>query len=482
MASLENINVEGKRQLGKIINIEKYIDRVKKEFNNVNFKEVEKQLNGQKERIEKPDLEVAIVGNIKAGKSTFINAFLKENIASTDVRPETASLTKFKYSKTNNLVISFYKQSEWDELWESVENSDRDINKSVFKGEFEELNANSIKNDYLNKEELHINCNNIGELIEKVSEYTSKKSPKHYFVKEITVGLNNDKLPKEIVFVDTPGLNDVVSYRSKITNDYIQMANAVIVCVEASNLTNDELLTILKVFENVGRDVDKVLILGTKLDRLNEPKEDWEKQKKEWGKYLKGKYKDENIMNNNILGVSSFVEMNIAEIEKEKSINESSIDIIKKFAKSFDINLSIDEDKLDKTLDFNESLNKAYMSAIKSNISSIRNKTNIGNVNSVLESNILSKSTEIIIDGLKKSFSNIIFDIRNRLLDLYNENNEMKESLDMDKKEKEEYILKKNKEIEDLRESKNEINKAFDLLKSNWLELNNDLKTEMRKN
>lgn len=254
------------------------------------------------------------------------------------------------------------------------------------------------------------------------------------------------------------------------------------VCVEASNLTNDELLTILKVFENVGKNVDKVLILGTKLDRLNEPKEKWEKQKKEWGNYLIEKYKDENIMNNNILGVSSFVEMNIAEIEKEKSINESSIDIIKKFAKSFDINLEIDEAKLDKTVGFNESLNKAYISTIKSNISNIRNKTNINNVNKVLETNILSKSSEIIIDGLKKSFSNIIFDIRNRISDLYNENNEMKESLDMDKKEKEEYILKKNEEIEDLRESKNEINKAFETLKSNWLELSKELKTEIRKN
>lgn len=482
MVSLENINLEGKRQLGKISQIEKYIGRIKEKFNNANLKDIEKQLNEQKIFIEKPDLEVAIVGSIKAGKSTFINALLQENVASTDVRPETASLTKFKYSQTNNLTISFYKQNEWDELWESVENSDKDINKNAFKREFEKLNANSIKSDYLNKEELHINCNSVADLIDKVKEYTSKKSAKHYFVKEIMVGLNNNKLPKEVVFVDTPGLNDVVSYRSKITNDYINRANAVVVCVESSNLTNDELLTILKVFENVGKDVDKVLILGTKLDTLNEPKEDWEKQKKEWSNYLIDKYKDENIMNNNILGVSSFVDSNISEIEKGNSINESSIDIIKKFAKSFDINLEIDEAKLDKTLEFNESLNKAYISLIKNNISNIRNKTNINNVNIVLERNILSKSSEIIIDALKKSFSNIIFDIKNILSDLYNENKEMKESLDMDKKEKEEYILKKNEEIEDLRESKNEINKALDKLKSNWLELNNDLKTEMRKN
>lgn len=481
MISLENINAEGKRQLDKIAEIEKHIDKIKNEFENANLTNIEKQLNEQKSDIAKKHLEVAIVGCIKAGKSTFINSFFQENIASMDVTPETASLTKFTYSETNSLTVSFYKQNEWEELWKSVEESDSDknqsVNQSVFKREFENLNANSIKNEYIDKEELFITCGNMAELIDRVAEYTSKKSAKHYFVKEITVGLNNKKLPKDIVFVDTPGLNDVVSYRSKITKDYIRKANAVLVCVEASRLTNDELTTILEVFENVGKNVDRVLILGTKLDTLNEPKKEWEKQKKQWINYLIYKYKDENIINENILGMSSFVDMKLSEIEKENSIDENSIDIIKKFARSFDINLEIDISKLDN----HESLNKAYISAIKSNISNIRKHTNINNINRILDNNILSKSSEIIIDGFKRSFSNIITDIKNRLSDLYKENNEVKESLDMDEKEKREYIAKKKEEIEELKEGKNEINKAFEKVKSDWLESNDKLKNEMRK-
>lgn len=477
MTSLENINAEGKRQLDKIAEIEKHIDKIKNEFENANLTKIEKELDEQKSDIAKKHLEVAIVGSIKAGKSTFINSFFQENIASMDVTPETASLTKFTYSETNNLTVSFYKENEWEELWKSVEESDSDINQSVFKREFENLNANSIKNEYINREELFITCGNMSELIDRVAEYTSKKSAKHYFVKEITVGLNNKKLPKDIVFVDTPGLNDVVSYRSEITKDYIRKANAVLVCVVAESLKNYELLTILEVFENVGKNVDRVLILGTKLDTLNEPKKGWEKQKKEWINYLIDKYKDENIMNENILGVSSFVDMKLSEIEKENSIDENSIDIIKKFARSFDINLEIDISKLDN----HESLNKAYISAIKSNISNIRKHTNINNINRILDNNILSKSSEIIIDGFKRSFSNIITDIKSRLYDLYKENNEVKESLDMDEKEKREYIAKKKEEIEELKEGKNEINKAFEKLKSDWLESNDELKNEMRK-
>lgn len=477
MTSLENINAEGKRQLDKIAEIEKHIDKIKNEFENANLTKIEKELDEQKSDIAKKHLEVAIVGCINAGKSTFINSFFQENIASMDVTPETASLTKFTYSETNNLTISFYKENEWEELWKSVEESDSDINQSVFKREFENLNANSIKNEYINREELFITCGNMSELIDRVAEYTSKKSAKHYFVKEITVGLNNKKLPKDIVFVDTPGLNDVVKYRSKITEDYIRKANAVLVCVESSRLTKQELTTILEVFENVGKNVDRVLILGTKLDTLNEPKKEWEKQKKQWINYLIYKYKDENIMNENILGVSSFVDMKLSEIEKENSIDENSIDIIKKFARSFDINLEIDISKLDN----HESLNKAYISAIKSNISNIRKHTNINNINRILDNNILSKSSEIIIDGFKRSFSNIITDIKSRLSDLYKENNEVKESLDMDEKAKREYIAKKKEEIEELKEGKNEINKAFEKLKSDWLKSNDELKNEMRK-
>ncbi|WP_297206879.1 dynamin family protein [uncultured Brachyspira sp.] len=480
MSSLDNITTETKRQIRKLNVLEEYINNLKKVFSNSDFSNVENQIKDHKDFIKEPDLQVAIVGSIKAGKSTFINAFLKENIASTEVTPETASLTKFKYSDKNHLVIRFYTSEEWKELWDSVEDSDKQFRSNVFKREYESVNADSIKNDYLNKSDLTINCADMDSLVEKVREYTSKRSAKHYFVKEIIVGINNENIPKEVMFVDTPGLNDVVSYRSDITNNYIKRANAVIVCVQSSNLTNDELLTILKVFENVGKDIYKVIVLGTKLDILNSPKSDWLKQKKEWFNYLIDKYKDENIMNSNILGVSSYVDKHLSDIEKGKDIDEDAIFIIDKFAKSFDINLKLDNSNIDKSLNPEEAYKMMKLNAIKKNIQQIKESTNINNINKLLKNSILVHSSDIVLKDLNKKFSNLIKDTKIKIDELKNETADMKSTLDMSENEKEAYILSKNEEMESLKESKIEVNNAFNELKQKWLEANNELKETLK--
>ena len=480
MSSLDNITTETKRQIRKLNVLEEYINNLKKVFSNSDFSNVENQIKDHKDFIKEPDLQVAIVGSIKAGKSTFINAFLKENIASTEVTPETASLTKFKYSDKNHLVIRFYTSEEWKELWDSVEDSDKQFRSNVFKREYESVNADSIKNDYLNKSDLTINCADMDSLVEKVREYTSKRSAKHYFVKEIIVGINNENIPKEVMFVDTPGLNDVVSYRSDITNNYIKRANAVIVCVQSSNLTNDELLTILKVFENVLKDLSTVIVLGTKLDILNSPKSDWLKQKKEWFNYLIDKYKDENIMNSNILGVSSYVDKHLSDIEKGKDIDEDAIFIIDKFAKSFDINLKLDNSNIDKSLNPEEAYKMMKLNAIKKNIQQIKESTNINNINKLLKNSILVHSSDIVLKDLNKKFSNLIKDTKIKIDELKNETADMKSTLDMSENEKEAYILSKNEEMESLKESKIEVNNAFNELKQKWLEANNELKETLK--
>ena len=239
MSALEKLQNEVERQKRKIEEIEKSIETVEKEFN-VKFDNERKDIKEQKAFIDEPDLQIAIVGTIKAGKSTFINALFEENIASTDVTPETASLTKFRYSTKNKLEVKFYNKTEWNELWESVKKSEKENKGKVFKEEFESSGAENIKNDYIGASDKIEEVSSIEELKKKVKEYTSKTSKIHYFVKELIVYLNNENIHKNVTIVDTPGLDDVVDYRSKITRDYIKRANAVIVCVDSSSLRNDE--------------------------------------------------------------------------------------------------------------------------------------------------------------------------------------------------------------------------------------------------
>lgn len=81
------------------------------------FKDLDRML----ERCSSNEFHIALVGAIKAGKSTLMNAVLGSELASTRVTPETAALTKFRSSKGSDYVkVSFYSIEEWNKLWDSA--------------------------------------------------------------------------------------------------------------------------------------------------------------------------------------------------------------------------------------------------------------------------------------------------------------------------------------------------------------------------
>ena len=476
MSALEKLQNEVERQKRKIEEIEKSIETVEKEFNeksietvekgfNVKFDDERKDIKEQKAFIDEPDLQIAIVGTIKAGKSTFINALFEENIASTDVTPETASLTKFRYSTKNKLEVKFYNKAEWDELWESVKKSEEKTKTKIFRDEFESSGAENIKNDYIGASDKIEEVSNIEELKNKVKEYTSKNSKIHYFVKELKVYLNNDNMHKNVTIVDTPGLDDVVDYRSKITKDYIKRANAIIVCVDSSSLRNDEYLTITKVFENIGDDFYKVMILGTQIDNKNNPKEAWEKQIEEWKKYLRDNYKNEDLLKNNIIGVSSYVYSKVIELENGKECDEDGKIAIYKLAKSYGIGL---KDWQDSNL-------------IIKNSENIKDLTNIKKVNSIMHRDIISKGEEEVKKDLERRYLNMITNISNKAESIKNTNSESKKTLDMTKAEQENFKHIKNKEIEEIEKAMKGLNEAFENIKTEWLNQNKKLKEAIKK-
>lgn len=466
MSALEKLQNEVERQKRKIEGIEKSIETVEKEFN-VKFDDERKDIKEQKAFIEEPDLQIAIVGTIKSGKSTFINALFEENIASTDVTPETASLTKFRYSTKNKLEVKFYNKAEWDELWESVKKSEEKTKTKIFRDEFESSGAENIKNDYIGASDKIEEVSNIEELKNKVKEYTSKNSKIHYFVKELKVYLNNENMHKNVTIVDTPGLDDVVDYRSKITRDYIKRANAVIVCVDSSSLRNDEYLTITKVFENIGDDFYKVMILGTQIDNKNNPKEAWEKQIEEWKKYLRDNYKNEDLLKNNIIGVSSYVYSKVIELENGKECDEDGKIAIYKLAKSYGIDLSLQDPNLNNNI-------------IK-NSNPIRDLTNIQKVNSIMHRDIISKGEEEVIKDLERRYLSMITNISNKAESIKNTNSESKKTLDMTKAEQENFKHMKNKEIEEIEKAMKGLNEAFEKIKEEWLNQNKKLKEAIKK-
>lgn len=139
---------------------------------------------------------VAVVGVIKRGKSTLLNALLEtdSDILSVKVTPETARLAYLIYSEEPFAVIHHLdgKQTKipFDELPD-------------YTSSFNVISPRGKKEKVLN----------------------TKFAEIHY---------PNDYLKQGIILVDTPGVDDPEPARSKITEDFISDADAVIFMVDAT--------------------------------------------------------------------------------------------------------------------------------------------------------------------------------------------------------------------------------------------------------
>lgn len=290
---------------------EEYFEPLKDFFESIN-----KNIENYVKNTINPSYQIAIVGAIKAGKSTLINTLIGHDLASVSVTPETATLTKFRYSQINYLKVKFYTTDEWKEIWQSA------INKKAqaFLREFEELQAEEIKDNFLEKEELYVEYNSLEDMKEDIAKWTSSEAREHYFVRELEIGLSDLNLPSQICLVDTPGLNDVIDYRSKITRDYIDSANAVLICVNAKTMMrNEEMVTIAKVFSKARYKKDKIYVLGTQIDSYSY--ENWKKCKNLWVKYLNTKeyFENDDRAITHIIGISAHAYSTALELKDEIS-------------------------------------------------------------------------------------------------------------------------------------------------------------------
>lgn len=208
-------------------------------------------------------IEIAVVGTVKAGKSSLINSLIGTRLASVDPTPETSILVKYRTTEEGNyLRIKFYTEAQWNKLWEGAKNA------TVFRSEYERLKADEIKYEYLNRPERYITCSS-EELQQLMMEWSKSDAPKHFFVKEIEVGYQSNTIPHDVFLVDTPGLSDPIRYRSDITRRYIKKSDWILACITGENLSGQPEFNFLsKVIANKGGDISKIFVVATKKDML----------------------------------------------------------------------------------------------------------------------------------------------------------------------------------------------------------------------
>jgi len=174
-------------------------------------------------------LNIGIIGQVKAGKSSFLNTLLfrGEDILPKASTPKTATLTKMEYSEDNIIHIEYYSMDEWAVLKENsavdseeeIYRSAREIINMVKQNEFDPL-------PYLQKEYEEIPFNSYNDLIAHLNDYVGENGTYTPIVKAVTLYLNNPDF-EGLSIVDTPGLNDPIASRTVRTKEFMEVCDVV---------------------------------------------------------------------------------------------------------------------------------------------------------------------------------------------------------------------------------------------------------------
>lgn len=218
-----------------------------------------------KEKLEKDTLTIGVIGQMKCGKSTFLNSFVfEDDVLPAATTPMTAALSVITYGEKEHITAEFYTKDEWEEQKMQASRDENDAANSLDESKIKaakELVSKAAKlgsslNDLLGKTQ-EDSFNNLIEYVGADGKFVS-------ITKSVTIYYPKDYL-KGVEIVDTPGFNDPIVSREERTKDFLKKADVVIMMLYAGrpfDATDRDII-----FKNVRQcGIGKVLVGINKYD------------------------------------------------------------------------------------------------------------------------------------------------------------------------------------------------------------------------
>lgn len=212
-------------------------------------------------------LNIGVVGQVKAGKSSFLNTLLfnGEEILPKASTPKTATLTKMEYSEHNIIQVEYYSVEEWEvlednalvDLDDEVYTSAREIVGMVRRNGLEPI-------PYLEMGNEQIEFTTYDDLIANLNNYVGEDGRFTPIVKAVTLYLNKEEF-KGLSIVDTPGLNDPIASRTIRTKEFIEVCDVVFFLSQSGSFL-DKSDWILLSSQLPQKGVKKLVLIASKYD------------------------------------------------------------------------------------------------------------------------------------------------------------------------------------------------------------------------
>ncbi|KTG21230.1 hypothetical protein AUR67_07785 [Pseudoalteromonas sp. XI10] len=246
-------------------------------------------------------LRIGIIGQIKRGKSSFLNSLLfnGQDVLPKAATPMTAALTKICYAQQPKALVEFYSKNEWGKVKNladtaftkqaNYENAlleyqasksitqkqgaytltpERPVLSDEEKASIELLNM--VKSSglnvaqYLDTTILLDEVNNNDELVDKLNNYVGSSGEFTPIVKSTELHFNIESL-RDIEVVDTPGMNDPIISRGRRTQEFIGQCDVVFVLSNSGQFLDQSDMSLLA--QNIpNKGIEDIVLIGSLFD------------------------------------------------------------------------------------------------------------------------------------------------------------------------------------------------------------------------
>ena len=256
-------------------------------------------------KLKSNEFEVAIVGLEKAGKSTFANALICNDVLPS--APERCTFTTTKLvSGSDEAIIKFYTESEFEEIFRMMlkeiqyPNAENESFKTIDKEKFEDyFNKLEEENSHLYKAHVGKTNEEIIEIIhcrkklrldggqvDFVGDELNSDNFKEYIkgnkgdvskprsVKSIEIRSSKLQQMSNIVMYDVPGFDSPTQLHMRQTEERLKAADAIILVTNVGTNPSIQGTSLNVIRNNTDEDgidlKDKLFVFGNQIDRVNE--------------------------------------------------------------------------------------------------------------------------------------------------------------------------------------------------------------------
>ncbi len=402
---IQKNNYEEKKQ--KVLELnEKFQEIIEKNDVKEKVKQIDKPVNGldnQIENIKKDKFVLMIAGEAKSGKSTFINAYLGEDILPMDVKQCTSSIIEIKYGEEFSLMAEYAGgRKEQIKGKEGIAKFLKD--NAALNDDYRDIPVPTINNEILVKYKGKISERVVEDLIEGVKEDNIYNLPEKEYNGKIKRYIEENKNKwqniitkmvilypfkieslKNIEIIDSPGVN-AAGHVGDVSENYIETANAIMFLKPITGQALES--TSFKKFLDTGsveRNKGTLFLILTRAVNVNG--ENLETLKEEAKRLYGSKIREEQIV-----AVDSKVQMFVNKISEY-----STYDDIEEYL-----------DELEKTNQFEDFMNppRRMRGEKSSYIEYLTEKSRFKDINEAIEK-FARKAQYYALDEVVKGISNI---------------------------------------------------------------------------